>query len=292
MGNLKNIFQVCTNGFLKWHKNIRVIIVFLLMAVFLLYTTRGARDLAMQQNMAVTPWIYPFLFGQSFNQILFYLPLIFLFCDAPFFDEQFPYVCARSKRQVWAGGQVLYIFLSALIFTAALYLFSIVFFIPNLGFSLEWGKILRMLLMGSSFSGDFANTYALGVFMSPTIFTNYTPLQATGIALLITWLNCVFLGLLMFLINMRSPRGFGAVAASLVVFFSFFASQFTNGNRAQMIYYFSPISWSDISNIQTGTELRPPLAYVICMLTAIVTALSVLAVRAMKHRDIDVLPEV
>lgn len=293
MDDFQNILRVCKNSFLKWHKNIRVILVFLLIAIFMFSSVQGVKKLAIDQNMAVTPWVFPFLFKISYNQVLFFLPLIFLFCDAPFFDEQFPYICMRAKRPVWAKGQVLYIFLASLLFTAALYFFSILFLIPNLSFSLEWGKIIRMLSMGSISSQEFISTYGMGIGVSASILSNYMPLQATAISLLLTWLDCVFLGLLMFLVNLRFPRGLGAIIASIFVCFTFFVSQFSNGFSSQYIYYFSPVSWSNLENIKIReTEIRPTFTYAVCVLFALIVILSFTAVHAMKNRDIEVLPEV
>lgn len=292
MDNGKNVLRVCKNSFLKWKGNLRVLIVFLLLAVLLFYSTAGARRLAVEQNLAVTPWIFPFLFGVPFNRILFFLPLIFLFSDAPFFDEQFPYLCMRSSRSVWAKGELLYIAASSLLFTLALYVFSVLFFIPYLGFSMDWGKILRMLSMGSAMSMEFTETYASGIFIKPEILTSYSPFAATLLSVLIVWCLCMFLGLVMFVLNLRFPRGVGAAAASLLVCFSFFASQFMHGTRAGMIFYFSPVSWSNLADIQMGTELRPPLGYVIGALLVLIAVLSLLAAFLIKHKDIEVLPEV
>ena len=198
----------------------------------------------------------------------------------------------RSSRSVWTKGEILYIAAASLLFTLALYLFSVLFFIPYLGFSMDWGKILRMLSMGSAMSMEFAETYASGIFINPEILTSYSPLAATLLSVLIVWCLCIFLGLVMFVLNLRFPRGVGAAAASLIVCFSFFASQFMHGARAGIIFYFSPASWANLSDIQMGTELRPPLGYVIGALLVLIAILSILAVSMIKHKDIEVLPEV
>lgn len=296
MDKLKSVFHVCNNNYLKWRSTPRVTLVFLLLAVFLFYSTAGTRALTATQNMGITPWLFPFILSFPLNIIIFYLALILLFCDAPFFDEQFPYLCMRSGRKVWVMGQILYLITASLIYVVAAYLLSILFCLPNLGFSQDWGKILRMMTM--PMSNQFTKDYLTGIMQNPAqcanVMAQYAPLQATLLSMLLMWLNGVFLGLLMFTVNLRARQGVGALAAAFFVCLDFFALLFSDahGFEANLIYYFSPVSWVNLANLQMGANYRPPLGYALTVLCLLIVFLAALSAYFMKKQEIEVLPEI
>jgi len=292
--NTKNVLRVCGNNFLKWRANARVLVTFLLAAIFLYSATDGLRAIAVESDMAVTPWAFPFLSANDAMHQLLFLLAVFLFCDAPFFDEQYPYVCARCGRRVWARGQVLYIFSGAAVYTAALYGFSLLVFGPYLSFSAQWGKLLRTLANAAETLGNTDTGLATGD-VAGRILSYYTPLQATGLTLLLTWLGCAFLGLLMFLLNLRFHRAVGSIAAIAFVMMDFFLQVFTVGQGFVMpvLFFFSPLSWSNLARIQVRPgEFSPPAWYAVVVLLGLVVLLSALSLHAMKRRDVEILPEV
>lgn len=296
MDKCKNVFYVCENNFLKWKNSPRTYICFFMLVVFLYYMTAGTRALTAAENMAVTPWLFPFLLSYSLSLCALFFTLILLFCDAPFFDEQFPYLCMRTGRLVWVIGQILYIVFASLIFTLVNYVLSLLLCLPNLGFSRDWGKILRMMSM--PMSGDFQKLYLTGVMKdsagSANVMSLYTPIQATLLSLLLMWLVSVFLGLLMFAINLRAHQGIGALAASFFVLFDFFASIFSNGHgfTAPVIYYFSPVSWTNLTQLQMNANDKPPLNYALTVLCILIVFLMIVCIHTIKKREIEVLPEI
>lgn len=296
MDKCKNMLHTCGNNFLKWKSSPRTVICFFMLVVFLYSMTAGVRALTAAQNMAVTPWLFPFILSYSMNLCVLYFTLILLFCDAPFFDEQFPYLCMRTGRLVWVVGQILYIIFASLLFTVVNYILSLLACLPNLGFSLGWGKILRIMTMPTS--GDFLKLYMTGVMADPAgsanVMSLYTPIQATLLSLLLMWLVGIFLGLLMFAINLRAHQGIGALAASFFVFFDFFASIFADGHgfTTPVIYYFSPVSWTNLTKLQMNVNDRPPLSYALTVLCVVIILLILVCIHTMKKREIEVLPEI
>ncbi|HCC01999.1 MAG TPA: hypothetical protein DEP60_04795 [Ruminococcaceae bacterium] len=296
MDKCKNVFRICGNNFSKWKNSPRAFICLSLIIVFMYDTTAGTRALTAAQNMAVTPWLFPFILSYPVNFCVIYLTLILLFCDAPFFDEQFPYLCMRAGRLIWTAGQILYIFAASFVFTILNYGFSLLFCLPNLAFSENWGRILRMMSMPAS--TNFTKLYLTGIMFdsagSANVMDTYTPIQALLISLLLMWLAGVFLGLLMFVVNLKAHQGAGALASSFFVIFNFFAFAFSRGQgfKAPIIYYFSPISWVNLTQLQMGSNARPPLSYALTMMSIIIIVLIGLSLKIMKRREIEVLPEI
>lgn len=58
-----------------------------------------------------------------------------LVSDAPFRNRQQQFVLLRVGKGAWIGGQLMYILFTSVVFTAALWLLSWIFLLPNL----EWG---------------------------------------------------------------------------------------------------------------------------------------------------------
>ena len=50
------------------------------------------------------------LYTDRYIRILFMLPLIFIYCDAPFIDKNQIYILMRCKRKLWSIGQIILYF--------------------------------------------------------------------------------------------------------------------------------------------------------------------------------------
>lgn len=103
------------------------------------------------------------------------------------------------------------------------------------------------------------------------------------------WLVGTFLGLLMFVLNMRFTREIGAVVAAALVFLQYFCFE-ANGF---LLWHFSPVSWASLGNLDiTHTSALPSLTYAVSVLIGLNLILILLAVLFFHRKDIDVLPPV
>ncbi len=293
MDNWKQSVRICANGFRRWTGNLRVLGVFILILLFFFYMERGARALCTDQDLAITPWLFQFIWERPVNVMLFFLVLIILFCDAPFMDAQAPYSLIRTYRKNWVNGQCLYVISASGIYTVFLYIASLLFCLPNLSFSTEWGRIIRMLSMPSTES--FGMRYAfMGPSISPDIMARFQPIEATLLTLLFVWLISAFLGLLILTFNLRFPRTIGVLVAVCFVFLDFFCGQFSiiQGALGSRIYFFSPVSWCNLQHYKSGVTELPTISYAIVVLIVLIVVLCILSNVLIKNKDIEVLPEV
>jgi len=247
------------------------------------YFTTEITQFARGVEINVSPWLYPFLFTQKYVKLLFFLPLILLFCDAPFIDENQPYVIARSGRIPWSIGQISYIFIASALYLLFLMVATIIINLPNLQFTMEWGKVL----------GTLANTNAATVAGVKTtihsgIIYYFSPLQAMWFSLLLTWLASVFLGLLIYVINSISgTRILGVLAASF-----FLVLDATIIGRDNL-YRFSPVSWSSIERIDIeGTTQMPSITYIYIGFALLIIGMIILAIVVNRKQSINVLPPI
>lgn len=52
------------------------------------------------------------------------------------------FVLLRVGKGAWIGGQLMYILFTSVVFTAALWLLSWIFLLPNLAWGNDWGPVL------------------------------------------------------------------------------------------------------------------------------------------------------
>jgi len=108
--DIKQAFTIASFNFRGWHKNPRVIMVFVLAFVLCLLLTDKAISFAMDygttmQIMEAFVWT----FGDANSIMVSSLLLILLFADMPFFTAFTPYCLIRTKRDTWLWGQALYV---------------------------------------------------------------------------------------------------------------------------------------------------------------------------------------
>lgn len=126
-----------------------------------------------------------------------------------------PYIIMRSGREIWTAGQILYIVLSSAIFFAIVELLTILLLLPNLSYENDWGKVIN------SFAQNGASRYGVVFPFDYTIVSNFNPLQAMVIESLLCWLMGMFVGLLMFVLTLRSVGAPESLPQQLSPFFPF-----------------------------------------------------------------------
>ncbi|MDC3424448.1 hypothetical protein NC797_07990 [Aquibacillus sp. 3ASR75-11] len=274
---------VCYQNLRKWTSNYRVWIVAILLIILTQNFTKEIIDFANDININVSPWLFPFLFTQKFIKLLFFFPLILLFSDAPFIDDNQPYVIARSGRIPWSVGQIGYIFVSTAIYFIFLIFLTIVINFSSIQFTSEWGKVL----------GTLANTNASVVVGLKTIIPSntlyyFTPLQAMWFSLMLSWLAGVFLGLIIYVMNsLTNTRIFGILTASF-----FLVLEAAVNNRPEL-YRYSPISWSNLNRIDIdGTTQMPSITYIYFGFALLIVILIILAISSNRKQSINVLPPI
>lgn len=284
MDNLKKATHVCMHSFRKLIQNPRTLVILILLSILIIDLEKSLLNLSRSVDVPITPWIFPFVMSTYTVSPLIMFGIILLFCDAPFFDQNYPYTMIRSGRSVWVSGQLLYIGLATLCYFTAVILLSIIFITPNILFSDNWGKVISTLAqtnMGTQFLVPLSFPYA--------IIAVYTPAEAMLLTLLMSWLGGVLVGLLTFLANLLFKRGVGS---ALSVFFVLF-TMFTVNGSGNLLYYVSPLNWLDINALDiTGTSSCPSIMYAVVCFVVIIAVLTLLSMLTMKKRDIKVLPPI
>lgn len=278
MGNLLKILKICILNFRKWLISPRIYVVAALVLVFTNMVISPIVDFANSVEENVTPWLLPFIMSDNYMAITIFACAVLLFCDAPFTDEQQPYVIIRSNKICWAAGQILYIIISGFIFSLFLFASVCINIISVIDFSDDWGKIIGTLTQTNA--GSQFNSY---IFFDYSIMKNFSAISATAITLLLVWLVSVLIGLLVFFINTHLNNIIGPIVAFAFVLFQYLVPII----RIDSLYYLSPVSWVNLRNIDfKGISFYPSFEFVIITLLVLIFLLIVSVLISYKKSEI------
>lgn len=279
MNSIKTVVHLCTNNYRRWGKNPRYYIIAILLVLWIHFLVNPILIFSQAVNTKVTPWGFPFILDGWYPVMIMLLGVVFLFCDAPFINSSTPYECVRSGKKHWVLGQLLYITTTSAFFVLFLVAISILCLVPNIYFSNEWGKVYNTLAQTN------AGASLISIPISYKIILSYSPLGALLLTMLIMYLETIFIGLSMFILNMITNRVGGILAGLFFAFLPAFAS--VAGIPA--VYYLTPTSWTNLNLIDvTGRTMYPSIIYPLCFLFGMIIILSFIILKIHKKREIMV----
>lgn len=218
------------NNFRKWKSSYRVFIVFLSVLVFTFIREDYLRQYAQDVGLAVTPYFFAFQMDDGITRMLFYFGVVLLFCNAPFMDDQQMFVLVRTGRLRWFAGQLAYIVAANLVYFLWTALTTVLVLIPQVGFSTDWGGIIRMCA---------ENNGLAGVVMHKEIVEAYTPLAACLITYGLNVLVGTLLGLVVFLETCLGAEYMVSSGHGWIVF-----SNMIDVVRLPKLRVLSPLHWT------------------------------------------------
>lgn len=231
-------------------------------------------------------WIFPFMYSQFHTKLIFTLPVVLLFCSAPFIDRNQTFVFIRTGRVKWLFGQVLYIVIASAVYYLFILVVSILLTVFSGGFSLDWGKTLPMLATSQNLGWGGALT----VDASYMVIAFFTPLQAVWFTFLLSWLGAVFIGLMIFALNLISgTRYIGVLVSS---FFVVLSSMVAKESGWDGLLRFSPMSWITLDKIDVGGLTKnPSFTYCVCVFAVLIVALAAVILIFGRKKSLDVKEE-
>ncbi|MCI9577127.1 MAG: hypothetical protein HFJ84_10960 [Clostridiales bacterium] len=279
MDNIRMIFNFSFQNFRKWMSNPRIYMIGILLILYIFNTTIPISKFCQTVQVSISPWYFPFLTSDQWVIPILFSGLILLFCDAPFIDQSQPYNIIRSGRKKWIAGQLLYIFFASIIYFLFILIISTLLLLPVTRWQTDWGRVLNTL----------ATTTAQSEFHIPITFHQkiillYNPIQALGISFLMNILVGTFIGLLIFVINLRFNRILGCIIAAIPTLLTntIFFNEF-------FLVYYIPVSWVSLIKLDpTGKQLLPSVTYASIVILALIAILSIISFLGIKRKPIEV----
>lgn len=253
---IRIVLSVAAEGIKKWLTQSRMYVVALSIFIFSWTQIKDIRASLAEQNLGMSYSFSTFLFSAFICTLFLYLSVILMFCDAPFIDRQQLFVIVRTGKRNWFLGKILYIVFAGIIFTVCVNLVCWIELFPYIGFGSSWGDMALQIVRNT---GDIKGNFSL----TERTLEMFSPGEAFALQFFIVLSTSIFLGLLIFFINLHKSRTYGSVAALAVVLISSvlqFASNYKN-----VLQYVSVVSWGNLSIYSRGAGTIP-LSYVVTFL--------------------------
>ena len=235
----------------------------LLQGLFAFSMLQPIADFARDVGYPATPYGFVFMCSDLIYQMIIMGGAIWLFCNAPFQDQLYPYLLARSGRRSWTTGNLFYIWATSFFYLLYLFVISILPFLFNLSWSAEWGKIWTTLAK-TNVGGD----YAISVLISDQIRSRFTPLQAVGASIALEWLCASLLGTLIYVGNRFFERPVGLWVAAFFVFYDI-----TIYNMLSNWHYtYSPVSLARLTTTMGDSNVSLSYAFIFLILANVLSA--------------------
>ncbi|MBZ4665359.1 hypothetical protein [Mahella sp.] len=285
--NIKNAFFCSVVNYKKWVVDIKIYTLFTLIIVFVLWQFSGIYEYARIVDSNVSPWIFPHLFITPVVTPIYGCFAILLFSDAPFIDRHMPFIVIRTGRNSWILGQLLYILFTSFLYTIINYIITVISFIPYIDFTSDWGRVIMTLARNPG--SAYEKGIKLTVLINDSIVTSFTAIEATLISLGLFFLVTLFIGIVIFSLNLIIGKMCGIITAGILVFISYFSIYVGRLTIGLKVYYFSPISWISLQYIDWyGSGDSPSLQYAVIFLLGTSLSLSILSVISFSRKDINI----
>lgn len=277
-----NVLRVTKINLLRWRDDPKYLAVAVYMVMYMWFLLRGVCDYAELLGTDIHPWIFPFLMRGNGIITSLMLGFVILISDAPFRSSQQRFVLLRTGKRTWLAGQILYLLLLSAAFTALLFLLSLLFVLPKLRWSTEWGSFLTTIAVTG-----LPGTYG-------AIDARYSVMNGIGAVEATLWTVaemisvCFLLGMIMLLCNLWLGKGVGMVAVCTFVIlptltFIFQATPYVY----RYLTWISPMNWVDRSVLgHTGQHL-PSYTYAMVMPVALSLLLTVVAMTTIHRNNLD-----
>jgi len=270
MNSIKCVFAIAIQNIRKWQTNYRVWIIGAIIAILIHSYWEDIEKISEYLEVIPSIWIFPFLYSQYYMKLIFTLPVVMLFCDAPFIDGNQLFIVVRAKRVKLLLGQILYIIIASGIYYLFILIVSLIMglFIGNL--SMEWGKVFHTI--AETGVASFLGCHFVDVHKN--IVNYFTPFQAVWFTFLMSWLNGIMLGCIMLALSLCTKKKYvGMIFSSVLILFSCFLI-----NYNEFLVKYSPISWNTLNNIDIGGKtIKPSFEYCITVI-AVVTIICIFTI--------------
>ena len=285
--NMTNVFLCSISNYKKWIVDIKIYTLFTLLLVFSIWNFSGIYDYARIVGYGVSPWIFPHILTVPVAMPVYGSFAMLLFSNAPFMDRHTPFIMIRTGRNSWVWGQLLYILFTSFLYTIINYVITVLSFLPYIDFTNDWGKVIRTLAMNPT--SAYEKGIQLTVVVNSSIVTSFTAIEATLISLGLFFLVTLFMGTIIFSLNLVVGKMCGTIVAGILVFVSYFSIYVGRLTIGYHVFYFSPLNWSSLQYIDWyHSGESPSFLYAVLFLLVISIILGVISVVSFSRKDINI----
>lgn len=242
MGYIRRTLQVTQFQLRRELLSLRTIVLFLIIGIFTYSNMDPVASFCAAVGINATPLGFVPMINDFIFQTVFMLGILFLFSNAPFRGNFYPYIVYRSGDKEWETGNILYIISMTFIYTIFLVIMSIIGLNGRVDFVCEWGKI-----WGTLARTDAASQYGVQFTTNDYIIGKYEASYAMVVSFLLEWICFIWIGMCIYFFNRLTKKAVGIFIAGVFVFLDTM-----NITPGLLRHIFSPITLSQLSAFTKG----------------------------------------
>lgn len=260
---MRSIKKQCSLGwkiFIRHICSTNMIATLILIYLFEIIFLQGYKEFIGTVQYPITPWFVVFLFSELHFVIIRMTFIIYYFSDVPFMQRWQMYVLVRAGNVKWVISQMISILYGAIFISVVSIFEGLLILMPNIELSFDWGKTLRTIAVT-----NVPTEFGMRVKSNHIIISQFSPVGALLITLVINILAISLIGILMFAISLWTVRILSIVVASILVALPAFI-QSLHVQKQMIGNYLSPISWLAIDQYgveSLGYTTMPQIEYIL-----------------------------
>ncbi len=242
MKSFKIVYRISSIYFRRWLSDYRILSIFVILSLMTYTYTSETINFASRVGYKVSPWFFAFMTTTRIFRLIYMILFILYISGFPNSHKQNTFIHIRAGKLKLLEGEVLYIIRASICYILFLVLSPIIMYIKVVEWNMDWGKVFGTLATTNA-TEEFSNS----LLYDSKIVERYMPLDAIFRSIVLMVQLCIFIGLLMFVINLATRSKFiGGFVTGFLVLLDFFLVTIPEGK--QYLKY-SPVSWSNLKYI-------------------------------------------
>lgn len=185
---------------------------------------------------AFTPWIFSHITSDRYLLLCILLTFLLLISNAPNDIKCSETLSKSTNISDSIMSEILFLMLKCTSFVVLIWVTIFMFGLGHLSFSTSWGAMFRRLSQPNPYTGIICEEVIL----------SYSAIQASVYSSVLLWLVCLFLSLVGVWTNLML-KGMSPFVMGVLGLFDFYLYLYVDD--IDLIYWFSPTSWSNLSTI-------------------------------------------
>lgn len=235
---IRKAMRIAAIQFRKERFSPKNICVFITILIYFWCLMEPVNRFAADYECKIAPYGAIFIFSDIGSQVVLAIGAVFLFCNAPYRDGDYPYLVLRSGTNSFTIGNALYMAGMAGVYVLFMIVSGMLPALGNIDWAWSWGKVWTTLARTQA-----GGNYAIGFQVANGILSRFSPLEALVLSGLLEWLCFSLIGFTVYLGNLVEGRTAGTLMGTFLAFYDLIVY-----NMLSYSYYrISPVSLARLS---------------------------------------------
>lgn len=282
MGNVSRAFCICQGYLRRECRDFQTYFMLVIMLVLSHMCMEEVIQFSYRTEYRITPWSFVFFSTSRIVRLVFEFVFLSFICNLPFREKNDQFFLLRSGRRAFCIGNMFYAFVNACLYTFILAISGFIWGLPEVEWSVKWGKILGTLAMT-----DAGKDFTHAIVIHAGLVQREEPAVMMCYAVLLSICSYFLLGLVMILCNLiGGKRNIGILVCGILILTDFLLQSEPLFWRGM---YLSPVSWSNLSklDIRGNDTVFPSLSYALAGYVVLITVLTAIIIKNSSRMNLN-----